>query len=204
MLTLKALADMRADREDMRDLMDDIIRLHSIDRPSSSTTPPPPPVIAAGRRSARGTAAGPPALTPDDIRGRQPLGVDAVGCAYYWFDIPYDHDAPVGIMCSRLYVEKPPQHLKQQHLEDDGHHAAAEKPPLPPSRCALKALVGMVAVIPAANCWAVPGVTDSLLGTVTVTACLTLKAATAEARRFVVTYLQGQCWSWAWCWWSSG
>eukprot|EP00878_Enallax_costatus_P045695 GHUV01055147.1.p1 GENE.GHUV01055147.1~~GHUV01055147.1.p1 ORF type:complete len:161 (+),score=52.73 GHUV01055147.1:177-659(+) len=130
-LTLKALADMRADREDMRNMVDDIIRLHSVDKPTSSTTPPPPST-ASGRRSTRGAAAGPPTLTPEDLRGRQPLGVDSAGCAYYWFDMPYDHDAPVGIMCSRLYVEGPPQ--QQQHFQEGELLAAAEKPPLPPNR----------------------------------------------------------------------
>jgi hypothetical protein len=43
------------------------------------------------------------------MRGRKPLGCDADGNSYHWFDLPYDHDAPVGLLGSRLYVEGPPQ-----------------------------------------------------------------------------------------------
>lgn len=154
MRTLKALADMRADREDMRNLVDDIMKLAG-DKPSSSSTPPPP-----ARRSARGSAPAPPSLTPEDMRGRQPLGVDAVGCAYYWFDMPYDHDAPVGIMGSRLYVEGPPQmpeqelekaenQQQQQQLEEneENHQSVPMlgKPPQPPERWVTSVTSGSLA-----------------------------------------------------------
>jgi hypothetical protein len=139
-LTLKALADMRADREDMRGMMDDLLR-----------APPPAAAAASGgntppRRSQRGASAPPPPkMTADDLRGRGPLGCDASGCRYYWFDMPYDHDAPVGLMGSRLYVEGPPQqmtHEQLRQLQDEQQQQqgsrvddkAAGKPPLPPSR----------------------------------------------------------------------
>lgn len=147
-LTLKALADMRADREDMRIMLDDILRLQTAEKPSNSTPPPPLPAAAAApaRRSARGAAPTAPPLTPDDLRGRQPLGVDSAGQAYYWFDMPYDHDAPVGLMGSRLYVEGPPQMPSREQLEmmqqvqqekDQANNqleATTGKPPLPPNR----------------------------------------------------------------------
>lgn len=140
-LTLKALADMRADREDMRLMLEDIMRLQTGEKPPVIDSTPTPPVPA--RRSARGAAPGPPTLTPEDLRGRQPLGVDSFGCAYYWFDMPYDHDAPVGLMGSRLYVEGPPQMPSKDQLEQVNqetekgkklHEAAADKPPLHPNR----------------------------------------------------------------------
>lgn len=121
-MTLKALADMRADREDMRALIDDIMRgALAPDKGkggSGASTPP--------RRSARGAPPPPPPLTAADMRGRVPLGRDAAGNSYHWYDMPYDHDAPVGLMGSRLYVEGPPQQLtleelqarQQQQLED--------------------------------------------------------------------------------------
>jgi hypothetical protein len=158
-LTLKALADMRADREDMRILIDDIMRsgLAPEGKKGGSGTSTPP------RRSARGSSAPPPppALTATDMRGRMPLGQDADGNSYHWYDMPYDHDAPVGLMGSRLYVEGPPQQPsseqqqqqgpdkdQQQQKEkvvvkresDGGDTAAAAvdkpfgKPPLPPAR----------------------------------------------------------------------
>jgi hypothetical protein len=97
------------------------------------------------------------------MRGRMPLGQDADGNSYHWYDMPYDHDAPVGLMGSRLYVEGPPQQpgseQQQQHQqqqgadkdqqqkekamakrESDGGDTAAPvdkpsgKPPLPPAR----------------------------------------------------------------------
>jgi hypothetical protein len=149
-LTLKALADMRADREDMRAMMDDLLRAPPAAAAASGSNTPP-------RRSQRGASAPPPPkMTAEDLRGRGPLGCDAAGCRYYWFDMPYDHDAPVGLMGSRLYVEGPPQELsheqlrqlqqeqeqkqqdqKQQQQQQQGGKAddkAAGKPPLPPTR----------------------------------------------------------------------
>jgi hypothetical protein len=144
-LTLKALADMRADREDMRGMMDDLLRAPPTAAAASGGNTPP-------RRSQRGAAPPPPKMTADDLRGRGPLGCDAAGCRYYWFDMPYDHDAPVGLMGSRLYVEGPPQQLtheqlrqlqqlqdekQQQQQQQQGSRVddkAAGKPPLPPTR----------------------------------------------------------------------
>ena len=54
------------------------------------------------------------------MRGRTPLGQDADGNSYHWYDMPYDHDAPVGLMGSRLYVEGPPHQpdtIQQQQQE---------------------------------------------------------------------------------------
>lgn len=152
MLTLKALADMRADREDMRGMMDDLLRAPPAAGAASGSNTPP-------RRSQRGASAPPPPkMTAEDLRGRSPLGCDAAGCRYYWFDMPYDHDAPVGLMGSRLYVEGPPREvtheelraLQQQAQQDQkqqqdqkeqqqqqGGRAddkAVGKPPLPPTR----------------------------------------------------------------------
>ncbi|WIA29977.1 hypothetical protein OEZ86_000075 [Tetradesmus obliquus] len=151
-LTLKALADMRADREDMRGMMDDLLRAPPPAGAASGSNTPP-------RRSQRGASAPPPPkMTAEDLRGRSPLGCDAAGCRYYWFDMPYDHDIPVGLMGSRLYVEGPPREvtheelraLQQQEQQDQkqqqdqkeqqqqqGGRAddkAAGKPPLPPTR----------------------------------------------------------------------
>ncbi|WIA09907.1 hypothetical protein OEZ85_010121 [Tetradesmus obliquus] len=151
-LTLKALADMRADREDMRGMMDDLLRAPPAAGAASGSNTPP-------RRSQRGASAPPPPkMTAEDLRGRSPLGCDAAGCRYYWFDMPYDHDAPVGLMGSRLYVEGPPREvtheelraLQQQAQQDQkqqqdqkeqqqqqGGRAddkAVGKPPLPPTR----------------------------------------------------------------------
>lgn len=81
-------------------------------------------VVPTCRRSARGCPPPPPALTPVDMRGRTPLGQDADGNSYHWYDMPYDHDAPVGLMGSRLYVEGPPrqpdaiQQQQQQQGQD--------------------------------------------------------------------------------------
>lgn len=153
---------MRADREDMRILVDDIMRgslaTDSKKGGSGTTTPP--------RRSARGSSGPPPPppYTAADMRGRKPLGQDADGNSYHWYDLPYDHDAPVGLMGSRLYVEGPPQQpsaeqQQQQHQQlgdrdqqqkqkevvvkqesDAGDEEAADKalgkPPLPPARWA--------------------------------------------------------------------
>jgi hypothetical protein len=67
--------------------------------------------------------------------------------------MPYDHDAPVGLMGSRLYIEGPPQQLSHEQLRqlqqeqdqqqrDDQQQQqgvrpdekAGGKPPLPPTR----------------------------------------------------------------------
>lgn len=154
-MTLKALTDIRADREDMRLLIDDIMRgtlapdggKGGGKAGSGASTPP--------RRSVRGVPPPPPPLTAADMRGRVALGQDAAGNSYHWYDMPYNHDAPVGLMGSRLYVEGPPQpgssvvQQEQQSLvavkqeeeevaaaaDTDSKPAAAKgKPPLPPSR----------------------------------------------------------------------
>lgn len=125
-LTLKALADMRADREDMRLLVDDILRgalaPDSSKKAGSGASTPP-------RRSARGSSAPPPPppLTAADMRGRKPLGQDADGNSYHWYDMPYDHDAPVGLMGSRLYVEGPPQRPGSTEQQPQQQAAVAGK-----------------------------------------------------------------------------
>jgi hypothetical protein len=53
------------------------------------------------------------------MRGRTPLGQDADGNSYHWFDLPYDHDAPVGLLGSRLYVEGPPQQPSTQQQQQE-------------------------------------------------------------------------------------
>jgi hypothetical protein len=125
-LTLKALADMRADREDMRLLVDDILRGALAPDAgkkggagSGASTPP--------RRSARGAPPPPPPLTAADMRGRKALGQDADGNSYHWYDMPYDHDAPVGLMGSRLYVEGPPQQPGSNEQQQQQAAAVAGK-----------------------------------------------------------------------------
>jgi hypothetical protein len=142
-LVLKGLVDMRAEREDLREVIDDAVKGPAGDKAkaaaaSGSSTPP--------RRSARG--APPPPLTAADVRERAPLGVDAAGTRYHWFDMPLDADAPVGLVGSRLYAEGPPRgeaseqlQLQEQPAGGGGAPdkaaavaAASKKPPLPPGR----------------------------------------------------------------------
>ena len=144
-LALKALCDIRCDREDMRSLLDDTLNPSGAKK---AKAPPPPAAAAAGPRTssrrrggdASATPEPPPFnLTAEEVHGKVPLGVDAAGAAYYWFDMPFEHGQTAGVVGSRIYKSGPPEEGKEedsQQLQQQGAQGVSSSslPPKVPLR----------------------------------------------------------------------
>jgi hypothetical protein len=53
-------------------------------------------------------------LTVEEVHGKLPLGVDAAGAAYYWFDMPFEHGQTAGVVGSRIYRSGPPEEAREE------------------------------------------------------------------------------------------
>ncbi|GBF99240.1 hypothetical protein Rsub_11765 [Raphidocelis subcapitata] len=104
-LALKALCDLRADCEDLREALEAALRGGS----GKGKAPQQEQQAAPGPR--RGGAVVPAPLDPAVVRGWEAMGSDSSGGSFFLLDAPPAtgvNDEACGIVCTRLYRECPP------------------------------------------------------------------------------------------------